>query len=385
MNRLLLIDSRQEALDALAASLEGGAFSIRKAKRYEAALTEAKRFNPELILLAVQSENPEGLEILTKLKGREETAKTPVFCLADPSAMARCLSEGAAECLPEPVDGGLLAKRIMREIESSNGLRERDELITALKDRVAERTAELASLRRRLLLINDSKDLALRLVVRELSAPATGIAGIARIALLECADVEKRERLSALLTRNAETMDRLIANAEYLGTLKTGIAVSKRVPADMAPVVAEAMERVSERIAEKGLETRFVFPGDRAELPLHPELFAQMITPVLRLATALAIPATRLIVESESNPEWSSIAVCWTSSETNQGIVANVTDFASDLLRSINGFGLITEICLAEKIARIYDGTVVWDLRDAERATCTVQFDRAKATESKKR
>ncbi len=383
MKRILLIDSRPEALDALAARLEGGAFSVRKAKRFEGALTEAKRFHPELILLVVQSELPESLEMLKRLKEREETAKTPVFCLADPSAIARCLSEGAAECLSEPVEGELLKKRIMREIESSSGLRERDELITALKDRVAERTAELASLRKRLLLINDSKDLALRLVVRELSAPATGIAGIARIALLECADGEKRERLSALLARNIETMDRLIANAEYLGTLKTGIAVTKRAPADMAPVVAAAMEGVSERMAEKGLETSLVFPGDRAELPLHPELFAQMITPVLRLATALAIPATRLTVESESNPEWSSIAVCWTTSETNQGIVANVTDFASDLLRSINGFGLITEICLAEKIARIYDGTVVWDLREADRATCTVQFDRAKAPKSK--
>ena len=34
-----------------------------------------------------------------------------------------------------------------------------------------------------------------------------------------------------------------------------------------------AMEGVSERMAEKGLETSLVFPGDRAELPLHPEVF----------------------------------------------------------------------------------------------------------------
>ena len=43
MKRILLIDSRPEALDALAARLEGGAFSVRKAKRFEGALTEAKR------------------------------------------------------------------------------------------------------------------------------------------------------------------------------------------------------------------------------------------------------------------------------------------------------------------------------------------------------
>lgn len=383
MNRLILIDDNAERLDSLTAALEGGKFSIRKTRTAEAALKEAKRFSPDLILLVVDGEESGGFDILAQLKKQTETAGKPVLCISAPEHTARCLAEGAADCVSLPVNSELLLKRVACRIHSANELIERDELITALKDRVAERTAELASLRKRLQLINDSKDLALRLIVRELSAPATGIAGIARIALLDSSDGEKRERLSGLLNRNIETMDRLIANVEYLGTLKTGIAVTKRAPVDMAPIIAIALERENARFVEKNLDISLIFPGERAELPLHPELFTQMITPVLRLAAVLAVPATGMTVEAEGSTDWSSITVSWTSSETNQGIVANITDFGSDLLRSITGCGLVTEICLAEKIARIYDGTVVWDLRSAENASCTFQFDKERPPESK--
>lgn len=383
MNRVLLVDDNPERLETLAACLEGSRLSVRKARGGAMALKEAKRFNPTLILIAAEIENSSGLELFRRFVAEPATASIPVILLAPPEMEMDCLDEGAADCIRTPIVPEAAAARIKNQITLQNARTEREEMLTALKDRVSERTAELASLRKRLQLINDSKDLALRLIVRELSAPATGIAGIARVALLESSDGEKRERLSGLLNRNIETMDRLIANVEYLGTLRTGISVTKRAAVDMAPIVAMAVERETALFAEKRVETRLAFPGERAELPLHPELFAQMITPVLRLAAALSVPYSKLTVEAEAGSEWSSLTVAWSSSETNQGIVASVTDFGADILRTITGCGLITEICLAEKIARIYDGTVVWDLRDPDDATCTFQFDRSKAPSRK--
>lgn len=375
MNTILIAGENPRDATALSTRLRAEGIEISTSGNGTDALTRAIRIKPDLILLDAVLPGLDGYEVCAKLKENPETAEIPVVFLTALHDETRCFALGAADYIPKPYDLDIVVHRITKQLQTGNALRERDAEIRKLQDTVAKRTAELAALRRRMELINDSKDLMIKLIVRELSAPATGIAGIARIALTGEQDAEKRERLNELLARNMATMDRLIANVEYLGTLKSSATLKRNRPVAIIPMLEAILEAESPRFAERSLEIARVFPGETVVAPVHPELFTQIFSPAVKLAATLALPGTVVEVCLEWAPDSASISVTWAGELSNHGLVASATDLGADILREIGAAALMTELCLAEKIARICNGTVVWDLRDREASSFAVQFD----------
>lgn len=80
--RILLIDDEPDFTSLLKLNLEKtGAYELREENRGEHALTAAREFKPDLILLDVMMPNLHGGEVAAMLKGDEALKDTPLVFL----------------------------------------------------------------------------------------------------------------------------------------------------------------------------------------------------------------------------------------------------------------------------------------------------------------
>ena len=77
--RLLVVDDEPDIVELLSASLRYAGFEVAGATSGRQALTEARRFRPELILLDVMMPDLDGFEVVKRLRG--DGARTPVLFL----------------------------------------------------------------------------------------------------------------------------------------------------------------------------------------------------------------------------------------------------------------------------------------------------------------
>ncbi len=383
MSRILLVDAEPESLETLAKDLasEGHAVETRASSREALALISENP--PDLVLLDCALCREDGARILRRICEIPEARDTPVLFLTAQEDEHRCLEAGASDFLRKPVNVNVAMHKIRVLLKSQETLRLQDSRIESLEAAVTRRGVELAALHRRLELINDSKDLTLKIIVREISAPATGIAGIARLALLDEPDPEKRERLTALLNRNVEAMDTLLANAEHLGTLKHASALRDSSPIELVPVLAAVADLERKRLEERGLSLTMRYSPETHPVRIRSELLAQMLQPLVRMAALFADYGTPIGITLDDVPGELSLALSWSGERQNQGIVATAADLGNAVIQDLAAAGLMSEIFLAEKIARICAVTVVWDLRNRKKSSCTLLFPLPREEEKK--
>jgi len=77
--RLLVVDDEPDIVELLSASLRYAGFQVAGATSGREALTEARRFRPDLIVLDVMMPDLDGFEVVRRLRG--DGARTPVLFL----------------------------------------------------------------------------------------------------------------------------------------------------------------------------------------------------------------------------------------------------------------------------------------------------------------
>jgi two-component system, OmpR family, response regulator len=77
--RLLVVDDEPDIVELLSASLRYAGFEVSTAHSGRQALTEARRFRPDLVLLDVMMPDLDGFEVVRRLRG--EGARVPVLFL----------------------------------------------------------------------------------------------------------------------------------------------------------------------------------------------------------------------------------------------------------------------------------------------------------------
>jgi putative two-component system response regulator len=136
-SRILIVDDEQANIELLQAILEGIAdevLGITDSKAVEQAFTE---FEPDLVLLDLHMPDPDGLEVLRRLRSaRESLGFLPVIVLtADVGHVARnsALILGADDFLTKPLDreevvlrvrNQLHTRRLFLEVKGSTGMAE---------------------------------------------------------------------------------------------------------------------------------------------------------------------------------------------------------------------------------------------------------------------
>jgi len=139
-NRILIVDDNPDDVAMLEAFLNGEASSIRaetQSRHAEAAIAE---FDPDLVLLDLHMPEPDGMEILRRIRSvRQSAGFLPVIVITgedNASARNSALVLGADDFLSKPLDRQEVVLRVRNLLRTRRLYVELANTNTALKNRI---------------------------------------------------------------------------------------------------------------------------------------------------------------------------------------------------------------------------------------------------------
>ena len=158
--KILIVDDDKDLLLGLNIRLKAAGFNIILASDAPSAIFKAKRENPDLIILDIGLPGGDGFLVLERLKSLMSVASIPVIVLTarDPQTnKERALKAGAAAFLQKPADNDELQSTIQRILEESP---------LVVKNEEPPPVSKTEKDRKKILVVDDDKDLLLGLSVR---------------------------------------------------------------------------------------------------------------------------------------------------------------------------------------------------------------------------
>ncbi len=117
---VLLAEDSPMNRETIVTYLTAKGFCVVTAENGEEAIRQAKAVHPAIILMDIQMPGMDGLEAMSILKSRPETARTPIIALtalAMSGDRERCLAAGADDYMAKPVNLRELTATLQRHIE----------------------------------------------------------------------------------------------------------------------------------------------------------------------------------------------------------------------------------------------------------------------------
>ena len=105
--RVLVVDDDREILELTRMILKDAGYEVLTRSSGETALVEARRWEPELILLDINMPGGSGFAVMQRLRASARTAPVPIVAMsatADPVTAERALRGGAHAFLLKPLD-----------------------------------------------------------------------------------------------------------------------------------------------------------------------------------------------------------------------------------------------------------------------------------------
>jgi adenylate cyclase len=133
--RILIVDDNEANRDILGARLGAQGYELLQAADGEEALSAARQYLPDLILLDVMMPKLDGIEVCRRLKGDATLPFMPIILVtakADSKDVVSGLEAGADEYLTKPIDQTALVARVKSVLR-----------LKALHDQVQSQAAEL--------------------------------------------------------------------------------------------------------------------------------------------------------------------------------------------------------------------------------------------------
>jgi two-component system, sensor histidine kinase and response regulator len=347
---ILVVDDVATNVDVLIEAL-ADEYTVRVATDGESALRAARRNPPDLVLLDVMMPQMDGFEVCRRLKADPVTAGARVIfltALADETDEAEGLALGAVDYITKPFNPALVKARVANQLALK---RYRDHL----EQLVEERTRELAEAHERLKALDAAKRDYLDAIAHELRTPATGVLGIAELALSEIEDCEMREEYLEIFRWSRGRLLEAIDNALQLAALQSGNADIDMTPLDLGTVVARIVEGLRDEFAARGLVLNLV-PASPGLVLGNVELVQQSVTILLKVALHMAARDADVAITYAEESDEVRMRIMFESEWVEEGLRNTFFDtFSYDRASSVvEQLGLA--VPLAENILRAMGG-----------------------------
>ncbi|MBI5027046.1 MAG: response regulator [Nitrospirae bacterium] len=145
-SKVLVVDDEEKSLRLLDSLLTAAGYETESATNGVKALSRAKDFKPDLILLDIMMPEMDGYKVCRRLKSDSNTKDIPVVmitALADRESKLEGLDAGASDFLTKPVDRvelSLRVKNLLKVKEYGDFLKDHNRI---LEEQVTERTIQL--------------------------------------------------------------------------------------------------------------------------------------------------------------------------------------------------------------------------------------------------
>lgn len=135
--KILLVDDIPANLNVLVETLKNEGYNLSFATSGEIALTTVEKFRPDLILLDIMMPGIDGFETCQRLKENENTKDIPIIFITaktDTEDIVKGFSLGGMDYITKPFRQDEVLARVRTHLTLQKILREKDELISELKD-----------------------------------------------------------------------------------------------------------------------------------------------------------------------------------------------------------------------------------------------------------
>jgi two-component system phosphate regulon response regulator PhoB len=115
MSNILLVEDDPDIRHLISYKLTRGGFTVTEAADGEAALREAQRVPPDLVILDVRMPRMSGLEVCRELRAGPRTAHVPIIMLTArtrPQDLEQAYAAGATEYVVKPFSPRELLERV---------------------------------------------------------------------------------------------------------------------------------------------------------------------------------------------------------------------------------------------------------------------------------
>ena len=123
--RILIIDDEKVILESLGMFLTEKGYEVRCSLTMAEGLEKIDSFKPEAVILDIRLPDGDGLDLLRKLKGRnDEAAVIMITAFHDMDTTIKAIKLGATEYITKPIDVDELEKAVLRAMRLTGGLPE---------------------------------------------------------------------------------------------------------------------------------------------------------------------------------------------------------------------------------------------------------------------
>ncbi|MDI1476235.1 ATP-binding protein [Polyangium sp. y55x31] len=289
-----------------------------------AALTEARRSPPDLVLADVMMPGMDGFALLRELRQDPRTSSIPIVMLsarAGEAARVEGLDAGADDYLIKPFSARELIARVASQISLSQARSQ------------AKYRAEAAS---------RAKDEFLAILGHELRNPLSPILTALELMRLRHGSVLERER--AVIERQVQHLVRLVDDLLDVSRIARGKIELRRRPIQLAQVVAKAIEQSSPLIEQRGHTLSVAVPAEGLVVDGDEIRLAQVVGNLLTNAAKYTEKGGHVEVSAGREGEWATLRVRDSGVGISHDLLPRIFDLfvqgGRELDRSEGGLGL---------------------------------------------
>ncbi|MBI4601285.1 MAG: hybrid sensor histidine kinase/response regulator [Planctomycetes bacterium] len=331
----------------------GGHCKLEVASSGEQAISSARGFRPDVVLLDIMMPGIDGYEVCRRIRADAALRHTKIILVSAKALVAERLrgyEAGADDYVTKPFDEDELKAKV--------------EVYLRLK-RVEE--------------VDQLKTETLELVSHEVHTPLTGIIPVAELLLADQEmSAEERRQFLESIARNAKALHRLFTKAMLLLNLKTGRTELEKEPLDLRPLLSEAVEGARaldlERGVEVDLEAAGALPvrGDASHLKLA-------LDAVLENAVRFSPASGTVKLTALGKGKTIEISVADSGPGIDAAVMPRIFDgfSVSDVRHHTKGTGLSLALCRC--ILRAHGGDIAASSPPGGGATVTITLPAGEA------
>jgi len=238
--KLLIVDDIPENLRVIGALLSTVKYKIAVAKDGESAISTAKIFLPDLILMDINMPGLNGLEACKRLKDDDDTKHIPIIFVTAKSQeedIIKGFEVGGMDYITKPFRAGELLKRVETHL-----------LLKFSNDIITKQNKELIE-------INAQKDKLFSIISHDLKSPIAGTIGLSDFMVNKPDNYSKEDFVDMLEDINLSNKRQLelIENLLDWSRIQTGRMTFRLDVVPIGAIISEIINLIKHNCSQKGI------------------------------------------------------------------------------------------------------------------------------------
>lgn len=271
-SKILLVDDRQENLDALAALIKSDDVETHCANSGDAALEYLLTNRPTLALIDVQMPGMTGFELAATIRSSHKTKDLPIiFVTASESAQHHIFTGyqlGAVDYITKPVNPHIVRQKVRVFVELDQKTKALEEKSAALQHKsevLQQKITEIENLKIRAEAANDAKSAFLANVSHEIRTPLGAMLGFVELLALEAKNGTPGETTINGIRRNGVQLQSLIDSILDLSKIEADRIDIEPARVSLAGILADLRSMHSLKASESGIDFQIITEGSLPE------------------------------------------------------------------------------------------------------------------------